>query len=80
MKSDGGVTQTQEVGGGFGHYGAQQDLVLHFGLAAACRAEVTVRWPNPELTEQTFELVSGYRFFVRQGEAPVVETPGGDTP
>lgn len=74
VKSEGGVTQTQEVGGGFGHYGAQQDLVLHFGLAESCRAEVTVRWPNAELTEETFELVSGYRFFVRQGEEPVVES------
>ncbi|MCA9620507.1 MAG: CRTAC1 family protein [Myxococcales bacterium] len=68
-----GVTQTQEVGGGHGHYGAQHDLTLHFGLGAACRAQVTVRWPNASLTTQTVELVSGYRFLLAEGEAPVVE-------
>ncbi len=67
----GGVTQTQEVGGGYGHYGAQNDMTLHFGLGTACDAQVVVRWPNAELTEQTLELVSGYRYAVVQGEAPV---------
>ena len=66
----GDVTQTQEVGGGHGHYGAQNDLTLHFGLGAACTAEVTVRWPDRPLTTQTFTLPAGYRFTLMQGEEP----------
>lgn len=68
----GDVTQTREVDGGYGSFGAQNDRVLHFGLGDACVAEVTVRWPNAALTEQTFQVVSGYRYRVVQGELPVV--------
>lgn len=63
----GGVTQTQEVGGGHGHYGMQNDLVLHFGLGAACEAEVEIRWPDAGLTTETLRVVSGWRFHVTQG-------------
>lgn len=66
----GDVTQTQEVGGGHGHYGAQDDLTLHFGLGAECKATVTVRWPDADLTTQTFELPAGYRFTLTEGEDP----------
>ncbi|MCC6551697.1 MAG: CRTAC1 family protein [Polyangiaceae bacterium] len=66
----GGVTQTQEVGGGHGHYGAQNDLTLHFGLGEACEAEVTVRWPDAGLSEQQITLPAGYRFRLEQGGAP----------
>jgi enediyne biosynthesis protein E4 len=66
----GGVTQTQEVGGGFGHYGAQHDLALHFGLGTECSAHVTVRWPDAALTTESFDLPSGYRFVIEQGKAP----------
>ncbi|MCA9553984.1 MAG: CRTAC1 family protein, partial [Myxococcales bacterium] len=68
--SAGGVTQTQEVGGGHGHYGIQHQRVLHFGLGAACEAEVTVRWPDRSLTTQTFRVVAGHRFKVVQGQDP----------
>ena len=68
----GDVTQTKEVNGGFGLYGSQNDLTLHFGLGEACEAEVTVRWPDASLTTQSFKLPSGYRFTVAQGEAPAV--------
>jgi hypothetical protein len=67
----GDVTQTQEVGGGHGHYGIQHDAVLHFGLGAACSATVTVRWPDQSLTTQTFTLDSGLRYHLKQGEKPV---------
>jgi enediyne biosynthesis protein E4 len=66
----GGVTQTQEVGGGHGHYGQQDDLVLHFGLGEACEADVTVRWPDASLTTQSFHLPAGYRFKVTEGQDP----------
>ncbi|MCC6877203.1 MAG: CRTAC1 family protein [Sandaracinaceae bacterium] len=65
-----GVTQTQEVGGGHGHYGAQHDRVLHFGLGAACEAEVEVRWPDASLSVERFTLPAGHRFLLRQGGLP----------
>lgn len=65
-----GVTQTREVGGGYGHYGAQDDLVVHFGLGRACEAEVTVRWPDAERTRESFTLPAGHRFRLVQGEEP----------
>ncbi|HJL16673.1 MAG TPA: CRTAC1 family protein [Sandaracinaceae bacterium LLY-WYZ-13_1] len=67
----GDLTQTQEVGGGFGHYGSQNDLTLHFGLGGACEAEVEIRWPDGELTTETYTLPAGHRFHVRQGGPPV---------
>jgi len=70
-----GVTQTQEVGGGFGHYGIQNDQVLHFGLGSACEAEVEIRWPNAALTRQTVRLVAGYRFRIEQDQGPQVVSP-----
>ena len=66
----GDITQTQDVGGGHGHYGNQDDLTLHFGLGAACEADVTIRWPDADLTTQTFHVVAGYRFTVTEGEDP----------
>ncbi len=68
-----GVTQTQEVGGGHGHYGIQHDRVAHFGLGAACEAEVTIRWPDRELSEQHFTVQAGYRYRIVQGEMPMAE-------
>jgi hypothetical protein len=62
-----GWVQTQEVSGGYGHYGAQMDRVLHFGLGAHCDAEITVRWPNAAGTEETFSLHTGERYQVTQG-------------
>jgi len=67
---EGGALQVQEVDGGHGHYGNQDDLVLHFGLGSACTASVTVRWPDEDLTEQTIELGAGYRYALKQGESP----------
>ncbi len=70
-----GVTQTQEVGGGHGHYGIQHDLALHFGLGTSCEAEVTIRWPDAQLGEDTATLPAGHRFAWRQGELPAVTLP-----
>lgn len=69
----GGVTQTQEVGGGHGHYGTQNDAVLHFGLGVGCEAEVHVRWPDSALTMETFTVPAGHRFHIVQGQPPVVD-------
>ncbi|MBK6683272.1 MAG: CRTAC1 family protein [Deltaproteobacteria bacterium] len=67
----GGVTQTQEVGGGHGHYGIQHEHALHFGLGAACEAVVEVRWPNGELTTGRFTAQAGYRYRLVQGDLPI---------
>lgn len=69
----GGVTQTQEIGGGYGHYGSQNDLVLHFGLGAACEAQVTIRWPDAALTTQSVTLPAGHRFVIEQGAPAKVD-------
>jgi len=46
-------TMVQEVSGGFGHFGLQNDTVLTFGLGDACTIdEITVRWPNAGRTTQ----------------------------
>jgi hypothetical protein len=67
----GGVTQTRDVGGGHGHYGAQDDTTVHVGLGSACEAEVEVRWPDGELTRERFTLPAGYRYELTQGSDPV---------
>ena len=68
----GGVTQTQEVGGGHGHYGSQNDLVLHFGLGAGCEAQVEVRWPDAALSTESFTLPAGHRYRLPQGGPAVL--------
>ena len=72
----GGTTQTFEVGGGYGHYGMQDDLVVHAGLGNSCEAIVTVRWPDAALTTETFTLPAGHRYRITQGMLPV----GADVP
>lgn len=69
----GSITQTRDVEGGHGHYGAQDDLTLLFGLGDACEADVTIRWPNADLTTETVHLPAGYRFILEQGKDPVVD-------
>ncbi len=66
-----GFTQTQEISGGYGHYGAQNDHTLHFGLGESCSAEVTIRWPDADLTEEHFTLDHGKRYLIKQGAQPV---------
>jgi hypothetical protein len=66
----GGVTQTKQVSGGHGHYGMQEDLLLHFGLDAACEATVKITWPNAAMTTETHDLIGNKRHFLRQGQEP----------
>lgn len=45
----GGITQTQEVSGGYGHVGIQNDTALHFGLSDTCVVDgITATWPGGE--------------------------------
>lgn len=67
--------QVSDVGGGHGHYGVQHDLTRHFGLGESCAAEVTIRWPDDKLSEETFVLKAGYRYNWKQGEVPMPQAP-----
>ena len=43
----GGLTQVQEVGGGYGHYSIQNDVPLHFGLGDVCQIDrITATFPG----------------------------------
>lgn len=66
-------TQSQQVGGGHGHYGIQHDLVLHFGLGQACTATVAVHWPNATRSTSTGTLASDRRYHLVEGSTPVAE-------
>jgi hypothetical protein len=69
----GGVTQTRELQSSYGHLALEHDLVMHFGLGAACTVDaIEVRWPNGALDVQTFNDVrANYRIEIRQGETAV---------
>ena len=66
----GGVTQLQQVGGGYGHFGLQNDLVLHFGLGASCEVDkVEVRWPDKAGSTSSFTKVrANYLVEIQQGK------------
>ena len=65
-----GQTQTQMVDGGHGRFGLQRDLVLHFGLADACQARVTITWPDTGRSETVFLTETDRRILVEQGMEP----------
>jgi hypothetical protein len=70
----------QEVGGGHGHFGTQNERVLHFGLgavAAGTKVSVTVRWPrkNGKDTEQAFSLTPGRRYELLEDFPDAIEVP-----
>jgi len=69
----GGRTQTQYVSGGYGHGNYQSDLVLTFGLGAACDVDkVEVRWPNAGATTSTFTNVrANYAVTIKEGATAV---------
>ncbi len=63
-------TQTQEVKGGQGLSNVQNDLVLTFGLGAACEVDqVEVRWPDAGGTVTTYSAVrANYLVVLHEGE------------
>ncbi len=71
----GGRTQTQYVNGGYGHSNVQADLVLTFGLGAACDVDsIEVRWPNAGATTSRVEHV------LANYTVELHESDGGATP
>ncbi len=71
----GGLVQVQEVSGGYGHFGIQHDLVVHFGLGAACAADrVEVRWPDAQgSTTVVHALPANHRWVVDPTADPAVQ-------
>jgi enediyne biosynthesis protein E4 len=67
----GGKRIVREVSGGYGHFGMQQDTVVHLGVGDCTGIdELTIRWPDAAGTTQTFRNVpvDDRRFLeVRQG-------------
>jgi len=63
-----GITQMQEVGGGHGHYGAQNDLTLHFGVDTACEVDVLVTWPDSERSTSSYTLTAGVLYTIHQDQ------------
>lgn len=77
----GGKTIVREVGGGYGHFGMQNDLVVHVGVGACTGVEeLTVRWPDARGTVQRFERVpaDGSLLEVRQGDPSLYRVKLGD--
>ena len=69
----GGVRQTQEVSGGYGHFGLQHDTMLTFGLGATCGIDaIEVRWPDKAKTVQRYEgVVANHVVDIVEGDAKV---------
>ncbi len=69
------LTQVQEVRGGAGQWGNQDDLLLHFGMGADCVGELTIQWPDAAGTTESYSIGSGYRWVVTQGgeATPIVD-------
>ena len=70
--SAGEHTEVQQVGGGYGHFGAQRDRILHFGLGSHCEVRVVVRWPDRTRSVQVLNLTAGHRYRLVQGQAAEV--------
>jgi hypothetical protein len=63
------TTQTTEVGGGFGQWGFQDDLVQHFGLGPSCPATVTITWPDASASQTSFAGRGWAALRDRQGDS-----------
>lgn len=71
--TSGGTTQMQEVQGGHSATATQNDLLLTFGLGAACAVDkVEVRWLDAANTVATFSNVrANYRIRLTEGTSKV---------
>ena len=69
----GGRTQTEWVDGGHGHFGMQHELPLTIGLGDSCVIdELEVRWPNGELTVDSWtDVPANVHITIEEGEEPV---------
>lgn len=65
----------QEVDGGHGYFGAQQDHVLHFGLGSDCTAQVTVEWPDKGPLALPFAVSARHHYRVTRATGTPRELP-----
>jgi len=72
LVSAGGRTQSHVVNGGYGHYGTQNDRIVHVGLGDACEATVSIYWPDAGGAADEFTLPAGHRFRISPGARPIV--------
>lgn len=76
----GGVTQVQEVSGGYGHFGMQHDVALTFGLGEACDIDsVSVLWPGGAVDTWS-DVGANYTITLGQGGEITYTTISGETP
>jgi len=63
----GGLSQSYEMGGGYGHFGMQNEVVIQAGLGDACTVdEVTVTWPGGA-TDTWTDVPANYQVTLEQG-------------
>ena len=68
--------RTRLLKGGFGHFGQQNETLIHVGLGNHCLAQVTITWPNQAQTQTQYQLQAQKRYLIKQGNEPVeIETP-----
>ena len=63
----GDLSLTRFVDGGHGQWGQQDELVQTIGLSGECSAEVTITWPDADLTQETFSVKAGETYTIEQG-------------
>ncbi len=74
------LTQTREIGGGKGTFGAGDPAYAHFGLGAATRIdELTIRWPTSPVKVQKLYNVAVNQFLeiTEDSDALRCELPSG---
>ena len=71
----GGVTQLQEFNSGYGHFGLQNDSLLHFRLGdCQAAASIEIVWPDASRSRSRFEKVQGGRMVrIAKGADAVVD-------
>ena len=69
----GGVTQTRELQGSWGHYDLGHELVANFGLGTACTIDrIEVRWPNATLATDVYtDVRANYPLELTEGSTAV---------
>lgn len=69
----GELVQMQELTGGYGHFGLQNDLVLHFGLGDKCMVDkIEIRWPDSSSSSSTYtNIQANYLIKISQSQSHV---------
>ena len=65
------LSRVRVLKGGYGHFGQQNETLIHIGLDTYCVADVTITWPDQNQTQTQYRLQAQKRYLVRQGQDPV---------